>query len=218
MKNISHKGKVTRKNNKHSKSVKKSFSIPEIKQAFDSLERETHRILQKGETVSSQVKEFQKVFKSIFHHPVSTESAEGYLSVKRLLASKKGSRKTRKMKGGAAALAGAPLDSITQPGINGVHGSFPAYQSQGLAFYDTINKEGMYQECGIKDITPHIGSSMGSNGTQSGGKLSDVVHLSEYNPIQSSSPPSSLQGAINSLKGFPPAPSSDPTNNPRITL
>ena len=217
MKNISHKGKVTRKNNKHMKNIKKSFSIPEIKQCFDALSRETHRILQKGETTSSQVKEFQKVFKSIFHHPVSTESAEGYLSVKRLLASKKGSRKTRKMKGGAA-LAGAPLDSITQPGINGVHGSFPAYQSQGLAFYDMINKEGMYQECGTKDITPHIGASMGSNGTQSGGKLSDVGHLAEYNPIASSSPRSGLQGTINSLKGFTPDPSSDPTNNPRITL
>lgn len=214
MKNISHKGKATRKNNKN---IKKTISIPEIKQCFDSLSRETHRILQKGETSSLQVKEFQKVFKTIFHHPVSKESAETYLGVQRLVASKKRSRKTRKMKGGAA-LAGAPLDSITQPGINGVHGSFPAYQSQGLAFYDTINKEGMYQECGIKDITPHIGSSMGSNGTQSGGKLSDVMHLAEYNPVQSSSPPSSLQGAINSLKGFPPEPSSDPTNNPRITL
>jgi HAMP domain-containing protein len=218
MKNISHKGKGTRKNNTN-KNIKKSFSIPEIKQCFDSLSKETHRILQKGETTSLQVKEFQKVFKSLFHHPVSTESAETYLGVQRLLASKRVSRKTRKMKGGASVVAqGAPIDSITQPGISGVHGSFPAYQSQGLAFYDIINKQGMYQECGTKDITPQIGSSMGSNRAQSGGKLSDVAHLAEYSPISSSSPPSMLQGVTDSLKGFPPTPSSDPTNNPRITL
>lgn len=211
---MKHINKATRKNNKHSKIVKKSFSIPEIKHAFDSLERETHRILQKGETTSSQVKEFQKVFKSIFHHPVSAESAEGYLSVKRLLASKKGSRKTRKMKGGASSLQGAPLDSITQPGINGVHGSFPAYQMKGLDFYDTINKEGMYQECGIKDISP----SMASRSSQHGGKLSDLVHIAEYSPVESKVPPSGPQGLMNSLKGLPPIPSSDPVDNPRITL
>lgn len=211
------KHRVTRKNNKHSKVVKKSFSIPEIKHAFDSLERETHRILQKGETTSSQVKEFQKMFKSIFHHPVSAESAEGYLSVKRLVISKKKSRKTRKMKGGAA-LAGAPLDSITQPGINGVHGSFPAYQSQGLAFYDTINKEGMYQECGTKDITPQLGASMGSNGAQSGGKFNDVLHLARYAPFSSAVPESRVGAEVAALRGEPPMPPRDPTENPRITL
>ena len=215
---MTHNG--TRKNNKNknknSKSVKKSFSIPEIKQAFDALSKETHRILQKGETTSSQVKEFQKVFKNIFHHPVSAESATGYLGVQRLIAAKKGTRKNRKMKGGA--LTGAPLDSITQPGISGTYGSFPAYQSQGLAFYDTINKEGMYQECGIKDITPQLGSSMGSNKVQSGGTAHDVMHMARYAPFSSTVPESRIGAEVAALRGEPPMPSSDPVDYPRITL
>ena len=212
MKHINNKGK-TRKLNKNKS---KALSIPELKQAFDKIQQEAHRILKKGETTGQQVKEFQKVWKTIFHRPVSTASAEAYLVGKRLSDSKGSKNKSRKMKGGA--LAGAPLDSITQPGINGVHGSFPAYQSQGLAFYDTINKQGMYQECGIKDISPVLDPSTGSNRAQSGGKLADAGHLAVYSPVGSSVPPSSLEEGTAALKGFPSMPSSDPTDNPRIQL
>jgi hypothetical protein len=213
MKHINNKGKTRKLNTKKSKAL----SIPELKHAFDKIQQEAHRILKKGETTGQQVKEFQKVWKTIFHRPVSTASAEAYLVGKRLSESRgsKGS-KTRKMKGGA--LAGAPLDSITQPGINGVHGSFPAYQSQGLAFYDTINKQGMYQECGIRDISPVIDASTGSNKVQSGGKLADLGHLALYSPVGSSVPSSILEEGTAALKGFPSMPSSDPTDNPRIQL
>ena len=188
-----------KRNTRKSKSLV-ALSIPELKHAWDEIHRSTHTILREGKPAPQQIKEFQKMWKKIFHRPVSTESAESYLNIQRLSSSRRMGRKTRKMKGGAA-LAGAPLDSSLQPGVYGTHGSFPTYQSSGLGFYDTINKQGMFQECGIKDITPVIGSSVASN--QAGGGVRDVLSVSPYSPLISSKPavPGIIEDATTALKG-----------------
>jgi len=180
------------------------MTIPELKQAFDALERETHTLL-KDKNTSQHVRKFQSIWKGIFHRPVSANAAESYLQIKR-----SSSGKTRKQKGGAAALAGAPLDYMTRPGVDGVYGSFPAYQAQGLSFYNTINKDGLFQDCGVKNITPVVPTSIGSN--QVGGKFSDLSHATMYKTVASSVPPSPLQDAQTYFQGRPlgasPAPES----------
>jgi hypothetical protein len=177
----------------------RAMSIPELKHSFDSLEQGTHSILKEKVDTKQHVRKFQSLWKSIFHRPVSAEAAEAYLQIKRG-APRRG--KTRKQKGGApAALAGAPLDFTTRPGIDGVHGSFPAYQTQGLNFYDKINQEAMFQDCGVKDITPAVPVSIGSNEFQKGGSLSDVLHVASYKPIQSQSPPTMFQDGETYFKG-----------------
>jgi hypothetical protein len=188
-----------KKNTRKSKSLV-ALSIPELKHAWDEIHRSTHTILKEGKPAPQQIKDFQKMWKKIFHRPVSTESAESYLNIQRLSSSRRMGRKTRKMKGGAA-LSGAPLDSSLQPGVYGTHGSFPTYQSSGLGFYDTINKQGMFQECGIKDITPVIGSSVGSN--QAGGGIRDVLSVSPYSSLISSKSavPGIIDDATSALKG-----------------
>ena len=197
-----------KKNTRKSKSTG-ALSIPELKHAWDEIHRSTHTILREGKPAPQQIKEFQKMWRKIFHRPVSTESAESYLNIQRLTSSRRMGKKTRKMKGGAA-LSGAPLDSSLQPGIYGTHGSFPTYQSSGLGFYDTINKQGMFQECGIKDITPVIGSSIASN--QAGGGISDILSIAPYSSLISSKPavPGVFDNVTSALKGVSLPPSGAP--------
>jgi len=188
---------------KNTRKAKGALTIPELKNAWDQIHAATHAILKEGKPAPQQIKDFQKMWKKIFHRPVSTESVEAYLRVHRLSSSRRMGKKTRKMKGGAMPLAGAPLDSTLQPGVYGTHGNFPAYQSTGLGFYDTINKHGMFQECGIKDITPVIGGSTGSN--QAGGSARDILSVAPYSSLigTKGAVPSSLDNASTALKGFP---------------
>jgi hypothetical protein len=195
----SRKGKSTRRNNK---GYKKHLTIPEIKQAFETVGRATHDILKEGGSTSEQVKKFQKVWKSVFHRPVGSVQAEAYLKMKRISAGRKPGR-TRKQKGGAA-LAGAPLDYTLRPGVDAAgYGNFPEYQVSGLATYDKINQEGMFQECGTKDITPHLYGS-----GQSGGDFSDVIKQTFLSPSQPSVPPGPISNSQQILAGRPvPSPS-----------
>jgi hypothetical protein len=190
----SRKGKSTRRNNK---GYKKHLTIPEIKQAFETVGRATHDILKEGGSTSEQVKKFQKVWKSVFHRPVGSAQAEAYLKMKRISAGRKPGR-TRKQKGGAA-LAGAPLDYTLRPGVDApAHGNFPEYQVSGLATYDKINQEGMFQECGTKDITPNLYGS-----GQSGGDFSDVIKQTFLSPSQPSVPPGPISNSQQILAGRP---------------
>lgn len=139
-------------------------TIPELKRSFDALEGEVAEIL-KSVPPRQQVKRFQEVWRRIFGRPVDAAAAEAYLKVK----AKRGgaTRRSKKQGGGGMALAGAPLDFQTRPGVDGVYGSFPQYVSQGLSFYNTVNQQGLFKGCGTENITPKIAADMGSN--QAGG-------------------------------------------------
>jgi hypothetical protein len=194
-----------KKNTRRVKSHQGALSIPELKNAWDQIHRVTDVILREGKAPAQQIKDFQKEWKKIFHRPVSYESVESYLRIKQLSNSSR-RKKTRKMKGGAMTLAGAPVDSTLQPGTYGVHGSFPQYQTTGLSFYDTINKQGLYQECGVKDITPVNGGNM------TGGSVKDLLSVAPYSSIISSPPPvpGPLEHVNRSFKGFETGDSSAP--------
>ena len=201
----SRKGKQTRKRNARQRGGSaKPLSIPELKTAFDALEQETKRILREG-TADSQIKEFKSVWSRIFHRPVSTEAAEGYLAVKRAA---KPSRSTRKnQKGGAAALAGAPLDYMTRPGLDGAHVSVPSYLSGGLSFYNHINQIAMDKDCGIVNTTPKVPISIGSNEVMKGGGA----------PPATGNPPTPFDAFKLYWSGKAVGPSPDPSQNTKIT-
>ena len=185
----SRKGKSTRRRSAPRALPGNVLTIPELKQAFSAVDTETRKILKENLSQAEQVKKFQTVWRSIFHKPVTKEAAEAYLQIKRGSASR-AVRKgvTRKMKGGSTPLAGAPLDFSTRPGVDGVHGSFPAYQTSGLSFYNTVNQNGMAQECGTKDFTPKVPEMVGSNEVpiKSGGGLNDFLMTRS---VSASSPP-----------------------------
>jgi len=189
------------------KSKSSAMRIPELKMAFDGLNSQISSVLRQGLSEKEQVRKVQSIWKSIFHRPVSYQAAEAYLKLK---GSTKGRRgKTRKaQKGGAAALAGAPLDYTTRPGVDGVYGQFPAYQTAGLKFYDSINQEGMFQECGTKDFSAHVPASIGSGQLGGGTTLSDGMRA--VSTIPTASPPTVVNDMTTYWQGKPLGPSSAP--------
>jgi hypothetical protein len=199
-------GSKHKKRNTTRRRNKKAMTIPEIKNSFDVIGRGTHDIIKEGGTPAEQIRKFQVMWKSVFHRPVKAEAAESYLQFKRTVAEKRSPRNTsRKLKGGsAAALSGAPLDYTLRPGIDSSYGNFPEYQSAGLKFYDTVNQEGMLQECGIKDISPRI---------QAGGTFGDFIHKGILSPAPQSIPASLINDAQQMLSGRPLGPSPAPYQN-----
>jgi hypothetical protein len=195
-------------------------TIPELKHAFDDLEKHTATILSSSASPAARVKKFQEAWRSIFGRPVDAAAAEAYLQVKaRHSAStrKSGGKRTRKAQKGGAAMGsiGAPLDTSATPGVYGQHGHFLPYLTKGLDFYDTINQQGMFKGCGIQDITPNVPVSIGTNElNQLGGGVADGVMdgLKQLTmaPIEPSSPPSLAFTAQSYFQGRALPPSPDP--------
>jgi hypothetical protein len=149
----------------------KLMTIPKLRSSFEQLDKIAMNF--KGKDKDIQIKEFQAAWKSIFARDVSPKAIESYLAVKHAEPStKRGTRRRSRGKqgGGSAPLGGAPLDYQTRPGIDGVHGQFPAYVSSGLSFYDSINQIGRFQ--------------------QNGG---DLLSAMLYKPVDSSVPPNLIQ-------------------------
>ena len=188
------------------------MTLPQLKGTFDQLRKSCHEILRSTKDIKQRIKKFQVVWKELFHRPVDAMAAEAYLRVM-----DKGTRaKTMKAKqNGGAALSGAPLDFQTRPGVDGVHGSFPQYLTGGLSFYDTINKEGMFQGCGTQDITPAVPATMGSNqALAGGGNLGDAAFLVTTRPSVPSVPPNAIQDLQTFAAGQPLGASPNASQNP----
>lgn len=181
--------KKTRRNKTSKRSG--AMTIPELKRAFDKVEAKVQSM--RSLSMSEQVKQFQGTWKEIFGREIERTAAEAYLKVKLGEKSKKMTRKAKKtMKGGAASLAGAPLDYQTRPGIDGPSVSYPAYLSAGLAGYDKFNQFAYKADCGVKDITPSLPAGLGSN--QAGGSIppsffQDVATAYSGAPLSSSPAP-----------------------------
>ena len=198
----SRKGKATRRRSTLKSLNSKGLTIPELKRSFDAVDSEVHALLKQGLPAEEEAKKFQAIWKRIFHRPVTKDAAVAYLQVKRASGTRPVAKHhTRKMKGGAAPLAGAPLDYMTRPGVDGAYGSFPAYQAQGLSFYNTINQQGITQECGVKDFTPKVSAMIGSNEPLKGGALKDLAHLAAANPIPASAPPGLFNDIQSTMQG-----------------
>jgi hypothetical protein len=151
-------------------------TIPELKRSFDRLDKDVTEILGSGEKTPAKVKRFQECWRKIFGRPVDKAAAEAYLEVKARSKQRAATtRKNDKQQGGAAALAGAPLDYQTRPGVDGTHGSFlPYVGGKELGFYNTINQEGMFKGCGVENSTPNVPASLGSNLVGGGGVMDDI--------------------------------------------
>lgn len=188
-------------------------TIPELKRSFDALERATADILRSKATGPQRIKKFQAAWKRIFGKPVDAHAADAYLRVK-----SRGGKKTRKAQKGGASWSpadAATLDYTTRPGVYGTYGSFPAYVGSGMSFYNTINQQGMFKDCGVKDITPQVPADLGSNKV-GGGIIQDAFRSLTSAPIESSSPPSIAFDAQTTWHGrsanLPASP--DPAQNP----
>lgn len=137
------------------------MTIPQLRKSFEHMEGFTARLLGSSKDKVAQRKAFQKEWQRTFHRAVDDRAADAYLSFEAKKHSK-GKSKTKKQRGGQA-LAGAPLDYTTRPGVYGVYGEFPAYVTSGFDIYDKINQLSPVAGCGVENITPKIPADMGSN-------------------------------------------------------
>ncbi len=190
------------------------ITLVELKSSFDQLRKGAAIILRESKNKKQRIRKFQALCRGLFQHPVEPMAAEAYLSVVERGESRRGATR-RKQKGGMA-----PLDFQTRPGIEGVHGSYPQYLTGGLGFMDTVNKEGMFQDCGKVDITPVVPVSIGSN--QFGGgqgvsvltTLNDALFLGTTHPVSATVPANPMQNAQNAWLGKNVGASPRPDQNP----
>jgi hypothetical protein len=204
---------TARKTTKRKVRTTKPATIPALKHSFDALDRAVADILRAKLNQKQAVKKFQEQWRRIFGRPVDAIAASAYLQVK----GRGNRRSTRKQRGGAA-IQGAPLDFQTRPGVDGAHGSFPAYVSNGFGV--GVPQPGLFQGCGIEDTTPKVAADMGSNLVAKGGGIiqaaSDAIYNLSTRPFTPSAPPGGLFMMQETALGRPPMPPASPEHNPAL--
>lgn len=142
---------MARKTRKHKKSEKGIYSIPELRRSFEHIEAYLNDKIQRKETKEKMIRDVRKEWEEVFMKPLDHASAEALIEDRMKLVPSR--RKTRKHHGGAFAINGAPVDSVTRPGLylapaglpdqngglplskqsgGGPYGSFVQYVSNGF--------------------------------------------------------------------------------------
>lgn len=142
---------LTRKVKKGSSNAKSGLmTIPQLRTAFDHLEKKTAHIL-KTKSKVTRVEEFQKEWKKLFKRPITASSAKEYLDF-----CESHGKHGKAQVGGAA-----PLDYTMGPGAAEPYGSFPSYLTAG--FDVGVPRDSFSAQCGKEDATPNVPASFGSN-------------------------------------------------------
>jgi len=111
---------MARKTRKHAKSTKGIYSIPELRRAFEHVEQVMDEMIHNKESKANMISHIRKEWQKVFHKALDKSSADA------LITHRMGSRHTsHSMKGGASAIAGAPIDYVTRPGVYLDQGSIP---------------------------------------------------------------------------------------------
>jgi hypothetical protein len=168
---------------KEQKLGKQIQTIPQLRKAFDHMEKVVERLRKSKLPLSDAVSNYRDEWHKTFKRDLSPAEATSYLKFR---FGKRAATRRSRMRGGSA-LAGAPLDYQTGPGVSGVYGNFPTYQTQGFDRY--------------------YGSALTANcGKQTGGSWSDGL----FRPIMPGAPVSMAYDVQMSAKGVGPTSSSDP--------
>lgn len=192
----------------------KGMTIPELRKAFEHIEKFIHT---KGYDITA----FRKEWKKTFGKEVSVAAAKEYLD---FLQTTKGHEKT-KQSGGMA-----PLNYVLRAGETTPFGHFPPYVSGGFGV--GVPQDSFSAQCGKENITPVISTQMGSNAFQTGGNnkklkktrkqkgganmgssLGSVISEALSRPFGMSSPPTTAQDLQMQGKGVLPQPSGDPSQH-----
>lgn len=180
---------VFREAKKTRKHKSKTMTIPQLRKAFEHMDR------------FRDVESFRKEWKKTFGKEITKESAQDYLHY---VSSKKGSTQ----RGGAA-----PLDYTLRAGADLPYGSYNTYVAGGFGF---ANQDSLTAQCG-KETWPSPPSGIGCNlqgggskrktrksNKQKGGALPSLsTALSEFmsRPAGMDSPPNAIHDATLTWKG-----------------
>ena len=199
------KGQKTRKTRTTAGKKTKAhiLTIPQLRKAFDHMDHvvESQRKVAKH-SFSNAVIVYREEWRKTFKRDLSPADAAAYLKFRYGMKAEKTRRsKTR----GGGALAGAPLDYTLRPGVQGVYGSFPSYQTEGL---DRYYNSAMTADCGKANGFPTDGSGASQKG---GGILGSDLRM-----FAGSSPAFVGTRAEMGMMGTTPYPPADPTSNPSL--
>jgi len=182
--------------------VKHVLTIPQLRKAFDHMDKVVERLRKTAKhSFSDAVVSYREEWRKTFKRDLSPAEAAAYLKFRYGL--KAG--KTRRSKSRGGSLSGAPLDYQLRAGVSGVYGNFPTYQTQGLDRY--------YSPAITADCSKHSGfPTDGSSASQAGGGLIDGL----FRPLLPTVPPSAPYAAMmtDPGKGTPLYPSADPVGQP----
>jgi hypothetical protein len=166
----SHTRKLRKSGSSSSPKRHQTLSIPELRNAFEYIE-------EFADKCGGDVKAFREEWKKVFYKELDKESAKAYLE----------HIKDQGKKTGGAALAGAPLDYTTRPGVyitaginNGSYAQVPQYVASGFwnpepaRLLDPLPQQYRFPTHVTSDIGSNLvkGGGCGCNLAQIGGKSS----------------------------------------------
>lgn len=217
---------MVRKTRRHSarKSEKGIASIPELRRAFEHIEEVVDRKLKQKVSKDEISKELRQEWHGVFSKSLDKKSADAYVEERMTKKCRRVTRRGRS-KGGAQAIAGAPLDYMTRQGIYlapgqiptahghlplssgapSVYGSYVQYVDKG--FWNPEPGQS-YDPVPGQPAWPVVPAGMGSNlvkggkrALRRGGSLQSVLSQLTTRPISSSVPAGILQDAQDSWYG-----------------
>lgn len=198
------RGKTRRQKSKSRKATsQKVLSIPELRKSLDYISEYAKSMVKSGgKSMDALAKDFASEWKKVFGKSLDLAAAKSYLQNMAILSPKKGSRHTRKMKGGAQStmLTGAPMTYMTRPGTDIPYGNFLEYVNKGF-----WNPEPAISGSPIRPppVLPYAGTGSNQVG---GGMMSNFVSALTMRPFGAENPPSVANDAQTAWKGQPLGP------------
>jgi len=193
-------GKTMKKRSKRSSSV---LSIPELRSSMEYISSFSEGLVKNTSKSAKQMaKEFAAEWKKTFGKSLDMKASEQYI---RHMLAMKGSKRTRKHRGGAYSdAAGAPLDYLTRPGVNLPYGNFLQYVDKG--FWNP--EPAILKDCGTQQgVMPY--PETGSNKMNGGGLLdgiSNTMSAFGFRPFIATNPTSVQHDMQTAWKGQPIGP------------
>jgi len=195
--------KTRRARSKPSKKQGSVLTIPQLRKAFDHMDSVVEHLKKTSRhSLSDAVAQYREEWRKTFKRELTPADAAAYLKFRFGIKHTRSTRRSR-FRGGALSptIAGAPLDYSLRPGVTGVYGNFPTYQTQGL---DRYYGSAISADCGKPNSFP----ADPSGASQAGGGLLDGL----FRPLTSNTTPGVPYTSMMEFKGVPPFPTSDPTS------
>ena len=190
----------------HARAQNKSIlTIPQLRKAFDHMDKVVENLRKTAKhSFSDAVVTYREEWRKTFKRDLPPADAAAYLKFRYGLKSGNSRTRRNKTRGGAMSplsASGAPLDYQLRPGVQGVYGNFPTYQTQGL---DRSYSSAITSDCGKPNAFPTDGSAA----SQAGGGLIDGL----FRPLIPTAPVSGAYAGMmtDPGKGTPLYPSADP--------
>jgi hypothetical protein len=191
---MARRGKTQKK-----RTSKHVLSIPQLRSSMEHMVACAEKLKHSKMSLKQQAKEFSSEWKRVFGKTLAPNAAEAYLKY-----SQHTKKFTRKHRGGAAPIAGAPLEYTQRAGTDLPYGNYTKYVDSGFL----TPQPGVLTDAGVRQgVTPQYG--MGSNRINGGGildSLSTGLGAILNRPFVGMNPESGQHAVMSAWKGLPPSP------------